>query len=95
MSAFRSAIDALFTKRHSTTVVHVMPTELFMALETLVYLRNCTPEGTDVVDRDYIMNAALAQYLQYHLADKNGEKIAAIPPAPPDDLYTTGRRQSR
>jgi hypothetical protein len=92
---FGKMVGALYRDRHSVKMQVILPAQLYMALETLIYIRNETDQATDKdpVDRDFIIGLALSYYLTEHLT-KQEAKIAAIPPAP-DRLYTNGRKQNR
>lgn len=98
MNVFHKMVNALYRDRHSVTMTITVPSQMFMALETLIYLRNEEPTKKPV-DRDFIVGIALSHYLTEHLT-KNEEKIADIPPAPvrtraPQPQYAPGRMQAR
>jgi hypothetical protein len=93
---WQKLVDALFRERHTTALTIIIPTKLFMALETYIYIRNETSEADEEpLDRDYVVGTVLARFLARQMTKDNPQPpVPALPPMP-DTEYTQGRRQAR
>jgi hypothetical protein len=98
MSLMKEIFRVLFTSPHRTTVEVTLPTQLYLALESYVYLRNETlnHDEYEPLDRDYVISHVLSKFL--------AKQMIRMPehPRPKEpvelelnDEYTQGRRQNR